>query len=314
MRKVIGIGETILDILFQEKQPVAAVPGGSSFNSIISVGRAGVPCAFVGYTGRDLVGQQTVDFMRENGVATDYFQVREGEKSALSLAFLDAKGDASYVFYKEAPHVSAPWTLPDLKRDDVLLYGSYYAACTGMRPLVMQMLERAAEGGTIVYYDLNFRRSHAHELEALMPVIRSNFRQSTIVRGSADDFEVMFGQRDAEAIYSQHIRTLCPLFICTAGADEVDVCSPQGHFRFSVPPVESVVSTVGAGDNFNAGLACALVWEGITKEALPMLGRDAWERLVGIACAFAGEACRSTDNYVSRAFGESMKVRFATPK
>ncbi len=303
MRKVIGIGETILDILFQEKQPVAAVPGGSSFNSIISVGRAGVPCAFVGYTGRDLVGQQTVDFMRENGVATDYFQVREGEKSALSLAFLDAKGDASYVFYKEAPHVSAPWTLPDLKRDDVLLYGSYYAACTGMRPLVTQMLERAAEGGTIVYYDLNFRRSHAHELEALMPVIRSNFRQSTIVRGSADDFEVMFGQRDAEAIYAQHIRALCPLFICTAGADEVDVCSPQGHFRFSVPPVESVVSTVGAGDNFNAGLACALVWEGITKEALPMLGRDAWSRLVATACAFAGEACRTTDNYISKEFG-----------
>ena len=232
MRKVIGIGETILDILFQGKQPVAAVPGGSSFNSIISVGRAGVPCAFVGYTGRDLVGQQTVDFMHENGVATDYFQVREGEKSALSLAFLDAKGDANYVFYKEVPHVSGAWTLPDLGHDDVLLYGSYYAACSGMRPLVTQMLERAAVGGSIVYYDLNFRRSHAHELEALMPVIRSNFRQSTIVRGSADDFEVMFGQRDAEAIYSQHIRPLCPLFICTAGADEVDVCSPRGHFRF----------------------------------------------------------------------------------
>ena len=40
------MGETILDILFQGRQPVAAVPGGSSFNSIVSVGRAGVPCAF----------------------------------------------------------------------------------------------------------------------------------------------------------------------------------------------------------------------------------------------------------------------------
>ncbi len=48
MNKVVGIGETILDILFKENQPVAAVPGGSSFNSIISVGRAGVPCTFVG--------------------------------------------------------------------------------------------------------------------------------------------------------------------------------------------------------------------------------------------------------------------------
>lgn len=45
LRKVLGVGETILDILFKNNQPVAAVAGGSSFNSIISVGRAGVPCA-----------------------------------------------------------------------------------------------------------------------------------------------------------------------------------------------------------------------------------------------------------------------------
>ena len=306
-RKVIGMGETILDILFQGRQPVAAVPGGSSFNSIISIGRAGVPCAFAGYTGADLVGQQTVDFMRENGVGTDYFQIRPEEKSAVSLAFLDEKGDARYVFYKEPPHTSASWKAPQLERDDVLLYGSYYAACTGMRPLVTGMLSQAVQAGAIVYYDLNFRRSHAHELEALMPAIRSNFGQSTIVRGSADDFEVMYGLRDAEAIYERHISAHCPLLICTAGAGEVAVCTPQGHFRFQVPPVRDVVSTVGAGDNFNAGFSCALVWQGITREALPHLSRQEWEPLIQTACDFAAEACRSTDNYLSKEWGERVR-------
>lgn len=42
MRKVIGMGETIMDIIFHGAQPTAAVPGGSSFNSIISIGRAGI--------------------------------------------------------------------------------------------------------------------------------------------------------------------------------------------------------------------------------------------------------------------------------
>lgn len=42
MRKVIGIGETILDIIFEGNQPSAAVPGGSVFNGIVSLGRAGV--------------------------------------------------------------------------------------------------------------------------------------------------------------------------------------------------------------------------------------------------------------------------------
>ena len=127
-RKVIGVGESILDILFRDGQPVAAVPGGSSFNSIISVGRAGVPCTFVGYTGLDIVGQNTVKFLNSNGVDTEHFQLRKDEKSAISLAFLGENKDASYLFYKEQPHVSASWTLPEMKKGEVMLFGSYYAA------------------------------------------------------------------------------------------------------------------------------------------------------------------------------------------
>ena len=297
-RKVIGVGESVLDILFRGGQPVAAVPGGSSFNSIISVGRAGVPCTFVGYTGADNVGQQTVDFLRANGVGTDFFQMRQGEKSAISLAFLGENGDATYSFYKEPPHVASSWTLPTMGHGDVMLYGSHYAACAGMRPLILQLLEQAAQARTIVYYDLNFRRNHSNELEALRPAILQNFRQSTIVRGSTDDFDVMFASRDARYIYNMYISQYCPFFICTAGAGRIIVCTPAGCYDFQSPPIEDVVSTVGAGDSFNAGFACALIWEGIMPEDLPNLGREAWQRLVSTACGFAGETCRSTENYI----------------
>lgn len=303
MRKVIGIGETILDILFCNGQPIAAVPGGSSFNSIISVGRAGVPCTFVGYTGQDAVGRKTIEFMHENGVSAEYFEVRPDEKSAISLAFLNEQGDASYVFYKQPPHVGKRWRLPEMDADDILLFGSYYAACTGMRPLIMQALECAKKSGSIVYYDLNFRRSHLHELEALMPVIRSNFKESTIVRGSADDFEVMYGLRNAQEIYNRHIRAFCPIFICTAGAEQVTVCTPSGTYSFDVPPVEDVASTVGAGDNFNAGFVCAMVWNGVKDDELSVMPQTEWASLINTACSFAREACRSTDNYISKEFG-----------
>ncbi len=302
MRKVVGMGETILDILFKNNQPVAAVPGGSSFNSIISIGRAGVPCSFVGYTGADIVGQQTIDFMKENGVGTEFFSVYEDEKSAISLAFLNEQGDARYMFYKAPPRVRQGWTMPEMKENDVLLYGSYYAACTGMRPLVTQMLECAGKAGSIVYYDLNFRKSHQHELEALTPVILSNFEKSTIVRGSADDFEVMYGLRDARKIYEQHISAYCPVFICTAGAGRITVCTPRGAFDFQAPQITDVVSTVGAGDNFNAGFSCGLIWYGVTKEKLPTLDEQGWQQLISVACEFAGEACRSTQNYISKEF------------
>jgi len=299
-RKIVGVGESILDILFRGGQPVAAVPGGSSFNSIISVGRAGVPCTFVGYTGADIVGQQTVDFLRSNGVGTDFFQLRQGEKAAISLAFLGENGDATYSFYKEPPHVADSWMLPEMKRGDVLLYGSYYAASLGMRPLITQLLERAAQAGAIVYYDLNFRPNHRGDLDSLMPNILENFRQSTIVRGSTEDFEVVFSSREANHIYNVYVSRYCPYLICTAGAEQITVCTPTGSYEFQVPPVADVVSTVGAGDSFNAGFSCALIWENVMLEDLPNLGRDAWQRLIATACRFAAETCRSTENYIKR--------------
>lgn len=298
-RKIVGVGETILDILFRDGQPVAAVPGGSSFNSIISVGRAGVPCTFVGYTGADCVGQQTVDFLRSNGVGTESFQIRQGEKSAVSLAFLDHDGDATYTFYREPLHMRDSWTLPTLAHGDVLLYGSYYAACAGMRPLITQLQDLAAQTAAIVYYDLNFRPGHSDERESLTPVIQQNFRRSTIVRCSTDDIDVLFSSRSARDIYNRYIRHCCPYFICTAGAERIIVCTPRECYEFAAPSITDVVSTVGAGDSFNAGFSCALIWEGIMLEDLPGLGYNTWQRLIATACRFAGETCRSTENYIA---------------
>lgn len=308
MRKITGMGETIMDILFKNGQPVAAVPGGSCFNSIISIGRTGLPCRFIGYTGNDRVGRDTQAFLQANGVAVEDFEIRDDEKSAISLAYLDDNGDATYQFYKNTPQAHKNWPIPDFQVDDVLLFGSYYAICEGMRLQVAPTLEAANRAGAILYYDLNFRRSHAHELEALLPAIHQNFRESSIVRGSADDFEVMYNCRDARTIYNRHIAKYCPIFICTAGAKTITICTPSDIYEFETPEVANVVSTVGAGDNFNAGFIFGLFREGITRKQLDTLDYDQWKRLVYYATAFAGQACQTTENFISQAFaGQILK-------
>ena len=45
--QVFGIGETVYDIIFKDNQPQRAVPGGSTFNALVSLGRLGVPCSMV---------------------------------------------------------------------------------------------------------------------------------------------------------------------------------------------------------------------------------------------------------------------------
>ena len=100
MRKVIGIGETILDVIFRDNQPSMAVPGGSVFNGIISLGRVGAEVAFISETGNDRVGTGILDFMKQNNVSTAHMNVFRDGQSPVSLAFLDENNDAEYLFYR----------------------------------------------------------------------------------------------------------------------------------------------------------------------------------------------------------------------
>ena len=298
MRKVIGMGETIMDIIFHGEQPTAAVPGGSSFNSIISIGRAGIPAVFVGETGHDEVGRRIADFLNANHVDASF-------QSAVSLAFLDERNDAHYMFYKQPPRTLKGFIHPTVEADDIVQFGSYYALNPYIRPQVKAFLEYAHGQGAILYYDLNFRRTYQDRIKELLPAIHENFRLATVVRGSADDFEVMYGLRDAEEIYHRHIAPYCPLFLCTCGAENIMLCTPKGSSRFPVPPVRTV-STIGAGDNFNAGFIYGLIRYGIRRTGLPDLSEAQWEHAVTCGIRFAANACASIHNSIDEDFGRQM--------
>lgn len=201
MRKVIGIGETVLDIIFKNDQPIGAVPGGSVFNGIISLGRAGINTTFISEAGNDRVGRNIIGFLNDNGVNADNINVYPNSKSPISLAFLNDSNDAEYVFYKDHPHDRLDFAYPEIERDDVVMFGSYYAVNPVIRPQVVGFLEYARSRGAILYYDVNFRASHRNEVMKLTPNILENLEYADIVRGSREDFEVMFRKTDPDTVY-----------------------------------------------------------------------------------------------------------------
>ena len=133
MRKVIGIGETILDILFRDGQPQAAVPGGSVYNAMISLGRMGQNVTFISETGNDRVGEMILANMRDNGVDTANVNVFPEGKSPVSLSFLNESNDAEYIFYKDYPRQRLDVNMPDVSRDDIIMIGSYFAVTPVLR-------------------------------------------------------------------------------------------------------------------------------------------------------------------------------------
>ena len=308
MRKVIGIGETVLDIIFRDGQPISAMPGGSTFNAIISLGRAGVSTGFISETGNDRVGRLITDFLEQNGCPSSGVCVYPNTKSPLSLAFLNERNDADYVFYKDHPNDRLEFVYPDIERDDIVLFGSYYALNPVIRKQVCEFLKYAHEQGAILYYDVNFRASHQSEALRLRANMLENFELADIVRGSSEDFEILFRKTDAAAIYRSEIMFYTHRFICTRAADPIDLFSNGGcHKQYPVIPVETV-STIGAGDNFNAGLLFGLIRDGISHEQLEQgLTEQQWDRLIASGQMFSAEVCASLQNYVSPEFGAARK-------
>lgn len=291
--RVIGIGETVLDILFKDDQPQKAVPGGSTFNSIVSLGRAGVNCVMVTEVGGDHVGDMICRFLNENGVSSEYVFRREHVKSPISLAFLDEHNDAQYMFYKDPIPATLNGKLPEFSQDDVVLFGSYFAINPGIRPIVGGLLHEAHDQGAWLYYDVNFRKNYIADIPILKPNIEENMGLANVVRGSMEDFDYLYGLHDGDAIYAQ-VSRYCATLILTDGARFIRVYTPEGFETYPVQPIETV-STVGAGDNFNAGYIYAKL-QGMNDQAARIAMAQRWSQ----------DVCRQLGNNISDALVASL--------
>jgi len=311
MRKVIGIGETVLDIIFKNEQPIGAVPGGSVFNGLISLGRSGINTTFISETGNDRVGRNIIQFLKDNHVDASNISVYPETKSPVSLAFLNDQNDAEYIFYKDHPHDRLDFVYPDIQPDDIVMYGSYYAVNPVIRPQMQSFLEYARSHGAILYYDVNFRASHRDEVMKLRANILENLEYADIVRGSKEDFEVMFNMKEAETVYRSQISFYCKNFIYTQGAEPLEVRGVGGlNKQYPVLPTETV-STIGAGDNFNAGFVFGMMKDGVTRENLENgLAEEQWDKLIEQAQQFSVNVCKSIHNSVDLTFAEQKKREF----
>lgn len=308
MRKVIGIGETILDVIFKNDQPIGAVPGGSMFNGLISLGRVGMNAGFISETGNDRIGRKIIKFLEDNHVDASNISVYPEAKSPVSLAFLNDQNDAEYIFYKDHPNDKLDFIFPDIQPDDIVMYGSFYAVNPVIRPQMFAFLEHAQRQGAILYYDVNFRASHANDVMKVTPNILENLEFADIVRGSKEDFEVMFNKSEADIVYRSQISFYCKNFIYTQGAETL-ILKGVGGFSKDYPVAQTeTVSTIGAGDNFNAGFVYGLVKYGITREMLETgVAEELWDKVIDEAQQFATNVCQSINNSVDQTFADKKK-------
>ncbi len=309
MRKIIGIGETVFDIIFKNDQPINAKPGGSIYNALISLGRLKQPAVFISEIGEDRVGDTVKRFLEENEVSSQYLCTFDQGKTPLALAFLDDQQKADYLFYQEYPNKRLDYTMPEINENDIVLIGSFFALNPVLRDNLTEILQFAQIRKAIIYYDVNFRKAHIHEVRHLMPVLLENFEFADIVKGSDEDFLNLYNEQDACLTYREHVQFYSKNFIYTQGEKGAIVFSQNFQKSYPANPIVPV-STVGAGDSFNAGIIYGLIKYQVMLDDLKNgIPEEKWDKIVQCAVDFSAFVCGTYDNYISTEFAMDYVLR-----
>jgi len=305
MRNVYCIGENVYDIIFKNGQPVAAKAGGSLLNSSVSLGRLGVPVSFISELGSDQVGDLIEQFLRENNVSTAYMKRYKNAKSAIALAFLDEHNEATYSFYKFKLERRLDTQFPKLRKDDIVLFGSFFAVDPQVRERLLVFLNHAHEQGAIIVYDPNFRKPHHRDLAELNELVIQNMQLADIVRGSNEDFENLFGTSNEKQVY-KIVSPYCNNLIYTANVYGVELLTPQFSKHYEISQIKPV-STIGAGDSFDAGIVYGLLHCEIRKEQVTQISTDSWDHIIRFGISFAQNVCCTYDNYIDEKISNELK-------
>lgn len=301
MRTVVAFGEALVDLIYQGNDFVGAYAGGSIVNSSVSLSRTGNQVQLITEFGGGDHGRFLKQFLTQNGVLTEFAITYTNRTTATARAVLDTQGKASYTFQKDYPQIRFSNQLPEIHNDAIFLFSSFSALDHALRPALDHLLGTATKNHALIFYDPNIRKHCLTDEESQYRRIVDYMSMADIVRTSDEDMLGVFGTADPMKIWQTISPERCRLLVITYGGSHVHAFDGERMLRLDVPPVE-VVSTIGAGDAFNAGMIHRLICllEG-SSETGRFPAHWVTEMLVS-GMQFASEVCGSVANYVPESF------------
>ena len=293
MRKIIAIGESILDTLFdQQGKPLRAFVGGRIACAAATLGQLQLPVSMVSECATDRVGDTVVSFLERHHVDTRSIDRYTEGTTPLAAIFRDGDGHDTIVNYGAYPKTRFDVIWPRIDEDDIVLFGSLYAIDTPQRERLFELVSYAAQRKAILIYLPGFQHGINFRITRVMPAILENLEIAHIVIAHERDLHDIFPGESAPEVFHNHIEYYGDTFLHIAPSLEVTMM--RRELQLTSPASRPTANLLGWQAGFTAGLIDQLIKRDITHVDLNAIGQDAWHDIMAQARQLA-ERCAMAD-------------------
>lgn len=264
---VTNIGTALVDSIIRgfDPQPVSASGyraesgtlnvGGEAVNGAMAAAKLGLRTRILCCLGEDAAGDMLASALERAGV--DCGAILRSREHATPVTTMFVRGDGTRKSITNAAHRRNfhPERYPErFAESRIVTLGSLFRAPFDDPAIVHSVLTAAKGQGSVVFADTklpNFTRLTPHDLRESLPLVDYIFPNE-------DEARYCTGETEPEAMADALLRLGVKNVIVKLGGDGCLLKNERETVRLRAFDIDAVDAT-GAGDNFIAGFACALL-------------------------------------------------------
>lgn len=264
MKKVIAIGEALIDFIPHEKgralndvENFLRVPGGAPLNVAAAVAKLGGKSQMLTKLGQDGFGDAILNEVKPLGVDVSRISRTNEANTALAFVSLREDGERDFSFYRNP---SADMLLSaeeicveDFNEKDILHFCSVSLIDAPIKEAHRRAIEIAKEKGCLISFDPNVRLPLWKNPEDCRKAILEFLPLSNIVKISDEELEFITGIADETEALNFLLQGDVEVIIYTKGTNGAEFITKE-RVIFSPSFKVSAQDTTGAGDSFIGSL------------------------------------------------------------
>lgn len=269
MKKVIGIGEALIDFIPLEKgKPLQAVEqfqrvaGGAPANVCACVAKLGQRSMLLTKLGKDAFGDYIVDTLNQVGVDTSMIKRTKKANTALAFVSLKFDGNRDFSFYRN-PSADMLLSFEEVDEDifeagDIMHFCSVDLIDAPVRKAHDKAIQIAQKKQCLISFDPNVRLPLWEDHSEYKRVINHYIDLADIVKISDEELlfitDKTFEQDGIQELFRGNVK----LVIYTEGAKGARIYTRYNSYYHQGYKVEAI-DTTGSGDAFIGAFLVALL-------------------------------------------------------